>query len=187
MSRAAARSVPLPVWQRKSSRSRSADDDPDCLLAGGFLRPVRRSHPESHAMSWRCWVYNPSVAGSIGRGTGNLTGSEQVVIRRVSGRNRSRAGGEARAQDQARPGCKARPGFPSPARGRACPRAQTGRTPGGRPVSAFGCGRRVTRPRIILLQGRAAATGGRQGRRCSRLRPGSMTAGSNLTGSARLA
>ena len=168
--------ISLSVRRRRSGLPASRG----CALFGALIEKVLQCQ-------WRCWIYNPSVAGSIGRGTGNLTGSEQVVIRRVSGRNRSRAGGEARAQDQARPGRKARPGVPFPRAWKSLrPGADRANTRGAARVSV-----RMWAPRnsskIILLQGRAAATGGRQGRRCSRLRPGSMTAGSNLTGSARLA
>ncbi len=75
-------------------------------------------------MSWRCWFYNPPVAGACGRGTGNLTGLEQVIIRRFRSGSGKEQADENEGARAARPGCKARPGFPSPG--------------GRRPVSAVG-------------------------------------------------
>ncbi len=62
-------------------------------------------------MSWRCWSCNPSVAGLERPGTGDLTGREQVINRRLSGRNRQGTGRRGGAQKPARSGCKARPAF----------------------------------------------------------------------------
>ena len=98
----------------------SAAADPNSLLAGNFFRRGRRSVPESLAMSWRCWLCNPPLAGRIGRGTGNFRRPEQVVIRRFRSGTGKEQVGENGARRRARPGCKARPGFPSPT-GEGCP------------------------------------------------------------------
>ncbi len=63
-----------------------------------FLRPVRCPHPESYAISWRCLIYNPQVAGYKGPGTGALTGPEQAPNRRLSGRIRQEQASEARRE-----------------------------------------------------------------------------------------
>ncbi len=89
-------------------RSEQADGRQRSLLAGGFFRRSRRSVPGSLAMPRRCGLYNPTVVGRIGRGTGELTGPEQVNNRRRSGRNRQTTGGDSEARDRGQLGCKAR-------------------------------------------------------------------------------
>ena len=84
-----------------------------CLLAGNFLPRGRRSDPESPAMSWCCRHYNPPVAGRSGRGTGNLTGPEQGVIRQFRSGSGKEQAAENGSQDRAPPGCNARPGLPA--------------------------------------------------------------------------
>ncbi len=122
-------SIPL-RFGRKSSRPRSAADNPVCLLAGSFFHRGRRADPGRPAISKRCWRYNPPIAGSSVRGTGNLTGLEQAINRRLSGRNRQRTGERNEGAKLARLGCIARPGFPFPVGGKTCPQAKTrGRPP----------------------------------------------------------
>ncbi len=99
----------------------SAAADPNSLLAGNFFLRGRRSVPESLAMSWRCCLCNPPLAGRIGRGTGNFQRPEQGVIRRFRNGTGKEQVGKNGARRRARPGCKARPGFPSPTgEGRPC-------------------------------------------------------------------
>ncbi len=60
-------------------------------------------------MPWCCSDCNPPTAGWSGRGTGDLTGPEQVNNRRLSGRNRQRTGGRNEGARSARPGCMTSP------------------------------------------------------------------------------
>ncbi len=107
-----------PAREADSAQNRlargSAAADPNSLLAGNFFLRGRRSVPESLAMSWRCWLYNPPVVGARRRGTGNFQRPEQVVIRRFRNGTGKEQVGKNRARGRARPGCKTRPGFPSP-------------------------------------------------------------------------
>ena len=72
-------------------------------------------------MSWRCWIYNSTVAGWSGRGTGDLTGPEQAINRPLSGRNRQRTGGRKRGRETGRGQVAGAARIPFPAGGKACP------------------------------------------------------------------
>ena len=98
----------------KSSCSRSAVDDLVCLLAGRFLPSVRRHDPGSSAISRRCRLCNPPVAGYKGRGTGTLTGPEQAPNRRLSGRIRQEQAVDTKARDRAPRGCNGAGPAPRP-------------------------------------------------------------------------
>ncbi len=102
------------------------------LLAGRFLRSVRRHDPESYAISSCCQICNPQVVGHRGRETGALTGPEQALNRRLSGRIRQEQAVDTKARDRAPRGCKERPAFPSP-HGKSL---LLGEDPGGGPVRA---------------------------------------------------